>query len=126
MDFCCLPDGDGKSEIEVFPGHHGEIAIDPASGAVLRFPVLADIKGFLPVMASDLMIVYGPVDVGGTTYVCPIKAVAVFTGRSRWERAEWGWGFLTYGPHQTQLNDFEFDKYHIFRSTSRILTGDST
>lgn len=121
---CCLPDGNGSGEIQVLPGHHGDITIDPKTGAILRLTVLADIKGFLPILRSDLMIAYGPVDVGGKTYICPVKSVTIFTGRSRLERASWGWGFWTYGPAETQLNDFVFDKYHIFRSSSRVLTGD--
>lgn len=123
---CCLPDGDGSGDIKILAGHHGQITIDTASGAILRLSVIADIKGFLPILRSDLMIAYGPVNVGGKTYICPVKSVTAFTGRSRLQRSSWGWGFWTYGPPETQLNDFEFDNYHIFRSSSRVLPGDSS
>jgi hypothetical protein len=33
---CCLPDGDGTSAFEKRAGYHGEIAIDPMTGAILR------------------------------------------------------------------------------------------
>ena len=123
---CCLPDGDGRGDIEVLPGHHGEIAIDTATGAIFRLSALADLKGFLPILKSDLMIAFGPVNVGGETYICPVKSVTVFAGRSTWERAEWGWAYFTYGPSETKLNDFEFTNYHIFRSSSRVLPGDQS
>jgi hypothetical protein len=31
--------------------------------------------------------------------------------------------FRSYGPYTTMLNDVGFDRYHMFRSESRILTG---
>ncbi len=42
---CCLPGGNGTGGFEALAGHHGEMAIDPASGAILRFEVEADLKG---------------------------------------------------------------------------------
>ena len=34
---------------------------------------------------------------------------------------EWNESFKTWGPYATMLNDFTFDDYHMFRSSSRML-----
>jgi hypothetical protein len=46
---------------------HGEFAVDPASGAVLRLTVQADLKPALPLALSGVMVEYGPVVIGGTS-----------------------------------------------------------
>jgi hypothetical protein len=32
-------------------------------------------------------------------------------------------GFFTWGPYETQMNVFTFDKYHLFRGKARLLPG---
>jgi VWFA-related protein len=123
---CCLPDGDGKLSLNAVAGYHGEITIDPASGAILSLSVEADLKGYLPILRSDVMVAYGPVEIGGKTYICPLRSVSLMTMRTVMTDRAWGDGFLTYGPYQTAMDDFAFDQYHMFRSTSRVLTENSS
>jgi VWFA-related protein len=118
---CCLPDGDGMSGFEKRTSYHGEIAIDPASGAILRMEIQADLQGFVPLDRSDIMVEYGPIEIGGKTYICPIRSVSLWRARSVPTLWEWNEGFKTWGPYATMLNDFAFDDYHIFRSSSRML-----
>ncbi len=118
---CCLPDGDGKETFERYTGYHEEIAIDPASGAILRLAFKADLKSTTPTARDDIMIEYGPVDIGGKTYVCPLRSVSIMRGRSVGVLTDWDETFRTYGPYATMLNDISFDSYHIFRSESRVL-----
>jgi hypothetical protein len=120
---CCLPDGDGNISFEETVGYHGEIAIDPASGAILRLELVADLKSTTPLVRSDIMIEYGPVEIGGKTYICPVRSVSISRGRSVTPLAEWDETFRTYGPYATMLNDVAFESYHMFRAKSRILTG---
>lgn len=120
---CCLPDGEGRTGFDTLAGYEGEITLDAATGAILRLEMQADLKGFLPILRSDLMVAYGPVEIGGKTYICPVKSVSILTMRSVEQSSTWGEGFLTYGPYQTVLIDFVFDQYHMFRTTSRVLTG---
>ena len=123
---CCLPDGDGKLSLNAVAGYHGEITIDPASGAILSLSVQADLKGYLPILRSDVMVAYGPVEIGGKTYICPVRSVSLMTMRTVLNDSAWGEDFLTYGPYQTAMDDFVFDQYHMFRSTSRVLTENSS
>jgi hypothetical protein len=120
---CCLPDADGTSSFEETVGYHGEIAIDPTSGAILRLEVVADLKSTTPLLRSDIMIEYGPVEIGGKTYICPVRSVSISRGRSVTDLTEWDESFRTYGPYATMLNDVAFEGYHIFRTKSRMLTG---
>jgi hypothetical protein len=118
---CCLPDGDGTSPFEETVGYHGEIAIDPASGAILRLELVADLKSTTPLVRSDIMIEYGPVEIGGKNYICPVRSVSISRGRSVTVLTEWDESFRTYGPYATMLNDVAFERYHLFRAKSRML-----
>lgn len=118
---CCLPDGDGRSAFWHYVGYHGEIAIDPQNGTVVRLEWSADLKSTTPVAQSRIMIEYGPVDIGGTKYVCPVRSISMMRSRSVAETSAWDESFLTYGPYATMLNEIEFSNYRVFRSTARIL-----
>ena len=120
---CCLPDGDGTGAFETTAGYHGEIAIDPASGAILRLELVAEMQSTTPLIQSDIMIEYGPVEIGGKTYICPVKSVSISRARSVTVLTEWDESFRTYGPFATMLNDATFGDYHIFRAESHVLTG---
>ncbi len=119
---CCLPDGDGRKGFRKQTGYHGEIAIDPASGALLRLTMQADLEGFVPLDRSDIMVVYRPVEIGGRTYICPARSVSISRARSVPTLREWNDEFKTWGPYTTMLNDFVFQEYHLFRGQSRMLS----
>jgi VWFA-related protein len=119
---CCLPDGDGERPFQKLTGYYGELTIDPATGAILRLELMADLKSTTPLVRSDIMIEYGPVEIGGKTYICPLKSVSISRGRSVTLLAEWDESFRTYGPYATMLNDITFGSYHVFRAESRLLT----
>jgi VWFA-related protein len=120
---CCLPDGDGKEPYERFAGYHIEVAVDPDSGAILRLSFQFDLKSTTPLARSDILIEYGPVEIGGKTYDCPLRSISIMRSRSIPTLSEWDESFRSYGPYATMLNDISFDRYHMFRSESRILTG---
>jgi hypothetical protein len=118
---CCLPDGEGNGGFTTMPGYHGEIAIDPASGAILRVETQADLEGFVPIDRSEVMVSYGPVTIGEKTYICPLRSVSIWRARSVTAHWEWNQGFRDWGPWATKLIEFRFDDYHIFRANVRIL-----
>jgi hypothetical protein len=118
---CCLPEGDGTTRFRILPAYHGEIAIDSASGAILRVQLQTDLQGFVPAERSDMMVVYSPVQIDGRTYVLPVRGLNVWRGRSVQYLKEWNEGFQTWGPYETQMNDLTFDHDHIFSGEVRIL-----
>jgi VWFA-related protein len=102
---------------------YGELAIDPESGAILRLTMQADLELRLPLDQSAIMIEYGPVLIGGNTYICPLRSVSISRQRRIMDIHEWGEDFKVYAPFETLLNDMVFEKYHLFHSTARILPG---
>jgi hypothetical protein len=128
---CCLPDGDGTVAFRSRVGYHGEIAVDPDTGAVLRLELIFDPKSTTPLIVSEIVVEYGPVDIGGKTYICPVKSVSISRGRSvtvlsetlnARARNQWRESFRTYGPYATMMNDVTFDSFHLFHAESRMLT----
>jgi len=67
----------GKADSTPPTGYHGEIAIDPATGTILRLTALADQPLGSPIYRADVMVEYGPVEIGGKTYTCPLRSVSV-------------------------------------------------
>ncbi len=102
---------------------HGEFAVDPASGAVLRLTVQADLKPALPLARTDVMVEYGPVVIGETSYICPLRSVSISRPRTVMAIHEWGENFTVYAPFESVLSDMVYEKYHLFRPTARMLPG---
>jgi len=121
VGFCCMADPDGTIPFERKSGYHGEIAIDPTSGAILRIVVIADLEQRLPLAWSGVVVEYGPVAIGGKTYIYPTRSVALTRSRTVRILHEWNESFGVYGPFETMMNDATFDDYHMFRSSSRIV-----
>jgi VWFA-related protein len=119
--YCCLPDGDGTSRFKMLAGYRGEIAIDPASGAILRLTSEAELYPGLPISRSAIQVEYGPVEIGGKTYICPLRSVSLWRSRTVAFLAEWDESFRTYGPFATLLNDISYGDYHRFRAEARVL-----
>ena len=123
LKYCCLTEGGGTSVFQFMPGYHGELMIDPESGAILRLTVEADLEPRMPLMRSNIMVQYGPETIGGNTYICPAHSVSLWRGRRSVQVHEWGESFRVYGPFETMLDDVSFGDYHMFRGEAHILTG---
>ena len=123
LSYCCLTEGDGNRMFKLKPGYHGELVIDPESGAILRLTVEADLEPRLPLMRSNIMVQYGPETIGGSTYICPERSVSLWRGRRNVQVNEWGESFRVFGPFETMLDDVSFGDYHMFRGEAHILTG---
>jgi len=105
-------------------GYHGEIDLDPETGAIDRLTLIADIDPGLSLTRADIMVEYGPVEIGSKTYICPVRSVSYSQGRAvMLVRTLTGMGDAL-GPPITRLNDVAFGNYHVFRTEMRILTGD--
>jgi len=111
------------------PAYHGEFAVDPANGAILRLTIQADPEKASPIVKSGVLVEYGPVTIAGQTYICPLKSVTieVFYPGCTVASVE-ACGAIASSRAlvmQTSLNDVTFSQYHVFRAESRILTGDN-
>jgi hypothetical protein len=133
--YCCFQTKWGWGEMGGFktvPAYHGEIAIDPASGAVLRLVLKTDLQPEFPIKRSDVLVEYGPVEIGGKIFICPVKSISITkTGKSVFSERTFHDGNILKqagandGPLMTAINDVIFYNYHQFRSEVRILPADS-
>lgn len=109
----------GSNFFHARPGYHGTLAIDPDSGAVVRITLQADWKPEDPISHVASVIDYGPVDIGGRTYICPVRSLAMSVEES---------GPCTGDIHNRSkvqplnLNRTTFTNYHRLASTHRIIT----
>jgi VWFA-related protein len=138
VEFCCIANG----LLQQFSGYHGEIAVDPANGTILRLTLMADLTKSDAIAKADIMVEYGPVELGERTYICPVKSVSIslapahliqqmrmpgnapgaFTQHPTSVQPE---ASGTRPPLQIMLNEVVFDQYHLFRADARILTAAS-
>lgn len=109
---------DGTKLDQVYPAYHGEIAIDPATGAISRLSVMAELAPPHETMQTALLVEYAPVEIGDRTYMCPVHGVAFSKTPVGNAAAQTQNSTVTV---QTQLNDVTFTQYHLFRSESRIV-----
>ena len=112
----------GNRTEQIFPAYHGEIAVDPASGDILRITVVADLAPPNEEVMTAILVEYAATLIGGTSYICPVRSVAL--SKMPGDTGDDGKQAQS-SLVQTQLNDVAFTNYHLFRTESRILTGSS-
>ena len=127
ITYCCLPLGNGTTPYQNKADTYGEFAINPDTGAIMRIVTNADLDEErdpdVPLIRSQIMVEYGPEELGGKTYICPQRSVNVSRGRSLRDLHEWGMTFSIYGYFETLVNDVSFGGYHKFGSEARMLPG---
>jgi hypothetical protein len=110
--------------------YHGEIALDPGSGAILRLSLLAVPAKIGPVARADILVEYGPVKIGGGTYICPLRSVALsVVGNLDLLRDVYRFSQpvepTDRSPFRLELNDVVYSQYHLFHTEMRMLPGDA-
>lgn len=108
----------GSDWAHIYPAYRGEIALDPATGSVLRLTLVAAPAPPWETISVAIRVDYAPVVIGDRTYICPVKGVAL--SRMPAAAGAWSQSGLT-PPLQTRLNDVAFTHYHLFRADARIL-----
>jgi len=149
VSFCCVTEAYGL-EINVLSqrvGYHGEITVDPDSGTILRLTAIADMEPGNPIAIASTAVEYGPVQIGGRTYFCPVRGIAYArapdlkalrdsiassshskTGDTLPPIEKPSLSSFAGAPQRLMLNDISFKQYHLFRAESRMVaaTGDET
>jgi hypothetical protein len=129
VQFCCIPDGfnsHGSTNFRVFKeiaGYHGDIIFDPASGAVLRIAMEAEVAAGELISKAGIMVEYNSVEIGGEKFICPVRSVSVLMAHTAQQTGMHSRSNYQ-GTAKTFLNDVAFGQYHRFGSETRILTGD--
>jgi hypothetical protein len=121
--FCCLARDFEETPFRKSTPFHGEIAMDPSSGAILRLTIQADLEWRLPLDQSDVVVEYRPEVKDTKTFICPSRSVSISRHRRTMILDEWGELLKVYAPFETLLNEMRFEKYRIFGTTTTILPG---
>lgn len=112
--------------VPVHPAYHGEITVDPDQGTILGLTMQGEWHPDDANVRSDLYVEFAPVDIGGKTYFCPSRSVAVVvlhpalpshvhtivSDRSAFDRT------------LTELNEVQFSDYHRFRAEVHVHAGE--
>jgi hypothetical protein len=104
--------------------YHGEVAVNPADGSILRVTRVARERvnyfGYGGRTGEDeMMVKYGPLEIGGTVYICPAKSIyvglapALLAPEPQRESFNRRFG-LTEDPVWEGVEDITFEKYHLF------------
>ena len=113
--------GDGELSGMAPTAYHGEIGIDPKSGAILRLVLEADPESGSAMHRADIMVEYGAVTIGGQAYTCPVRGVSISVGEQHRLVNEEGVASVPDLREMTWLDDVVFRDYHVFRSEMRIV-----
>ena len=124
VKWCCFYTEQRQQVFQQIVGYRGEVAVDPSSGTILRLTVAADLGMGLPLSIANIMVEYGPVEIGGKTYICPVKSVSISRAQTSGFVYEGSFISVWPGTEKTLLNDVTFRDYHLFRGDARILAGE--
>ena len=99
------------------PGYHGELGLDPQTGAISRMTLEADSKPTDPVSHVASVIEYGMVVLGSRRSICPLRSLTFMIEESN------GCG---HGNHKlqkpvTMINQTIFSNYHRFGSNATLI-----
>ena len=123
VDFCCVwhdydipVDGNALS-YHGTPAYHGDLYLDPKTGAVVRVTLEAELSAEAVIRRAAMWVQYGAIEIGGKDYICPTRSVAISQTMDRPGKVVGG------TPPVTRINETTFIGYHRFGSTSRIFAG---
>lgn len=124
VDYCCVKSredptayapGGTPNAYHGRPAYHGELALDPMTGTILRVTLVAELKASDPIHQAGVAIDYAPVTIeGDKSYICPVHSLALSVAET--------YGAGENGARQlTRVNEVSFTGYHRFGSTIRVI-----
>jgi VWFA-related protein len=121
------------------PGYHGSLSIDPATGAILRITLEAELSKGDPLLRAATVVEFGPVAIGEGAYICPVRSLALSTagpdasgalsGAATAPETSKSNGPAWQGPTNVHsvsaplllINETSFTRYHRLGATMRML-----
>jgi hypothetical protein len=103
------------------PAYHGEIALDPKTGAILRMTLEVESRPNDPVSHVASVIEYGPVVLGKLRSICPLRSLTFMVQEAN---------SCSNGNHKLQkplamINETIFSNYHRFGSSATIVLDEA-
>lgn len=127
VNYCCVAAQAGTYAANMYPyralvGYHGTMTVDPATGTILRLILQADLKTGDPIVQADILVDYGPVTLGGTAYICPLRSISLARAQVVQRDPTYKYAVANQlQPLRDSLSQTTFDDYHLFRAEARIL-----
>jgi hypothetical protein len=117
LDFCCWSTETDPTphKYRGKPAYHGEVSIDPATSAIARITIKADLDPDGMLTASAIAVDFAPVSIAGRSYICPVRGVALSTFHNQQMKRLDGVGL------ERHINLVRFLDYHKFVANARIL-----
>lgn len=128
VNYCCVAEIGASVVANVHPfrrivGYHGALAIDPATGAILRLIAEAELKPTDPVSKAKILVEYSNVEIAGKSYICPVRSVSSAVAQTIQVDPKYKFPLARQmQPLKNSVNEVAFENYHVFRSDSRVLT----
>ncbi len=99
------------------PGYHGEIALDPKTGAIIRITLEAESRPTDPVSHVASVVEYGPVVLGNRRSICPLRSLTFMVEEANG---------CSHRNHKLQkpvamINQTIFSNYHRFGSSTTLI-----
>jgi hypothetical protein len=121
--FCCIASSDGKDQIlRSLVSYQGEIAIEPKKGSILRMAIKTEPE-LSPVLEASEVVEYGPVEIGGMSYICPLRNVVLYAARMHNLTPSSDTGLYSDRFISIAFNRTLFENYHLFRGDVHIVPG---
>jgi hypothetical protein len=105
-----------------YPAYHGEVAIDPESGAVWRITIFSSTTESGLVNESSIAVEFAATEIAQVTYICPVHSVSMVRS---FDTLEYAGAAHEPVPQRISVNDVTFTNYHLFRAEAHILSGDA-
>ena len=128
VKFCCILEAyniDGSPEMKVSnerAAYHGDIVFSPADGSIRLLTMEADESAGALVSAAEIAIEYAATDIGGRSYICPVRSVSMLRAHTA-QQSDTSAGSNYKGPLKTYLNDVTFSNYRRFGSATKVLAN---
>lgn len=131
VSYCCVASQAASvvADMHVFRsivGYRGDMAIDPVAGTILRLRVEAEMNAADPVVKAAIQVEYDAVEIGGKTYICPVRSVSITKAQTVQLDPPYKFPLANQlQPMMESLNHVEFRQYHLFRADVRVLAGET-
>jgi VWFA-related protein len=129
-----IPRSDDPRTYNEVPAYKGELSIDPATGAVVRLTLEADLSPDGPLTSAATMVEYGSVRIGDRSFICPVRSLALSLQKdkgalsansgSRGPTGDTEWQGSVSAVNRSpvlMLNETRFTSYHRLGATMRIV-----
>ena len=120
VNYCCkaiVGPGGSRFPNTIVVAFHGELFIDPVSGTIARATWRAvNVPEGFPTQQTGTVVEYRVVDIGGKSYICPVKSITL--SDSLVYTADGSHGFPVHS-----INEAKFMRYRKFETEATFMTG---